>query len=380
MIPSEKMLLLHAVRGFAAFYVVVFHAKYILWSGGKEYLLKFPRSEWGIIDYLTFGLDMLSANGTAMVIVFFVLSGFFIAYSFDKNSWPFKDFFINRAIRIYVPFLFSVVLSIAVLLIIKEFVPLLSQLNVNKQFNNNFIFAFSNLNFKGIVSTLFFIPYGNNKYVGYNMVYWSLLYEAIFYLLIPLTINRLKPYFILSLLALCVSFFYRNSFPLLRYFLDFSIYFSAGLSLFHFMKANPGIRPLNSIFLKFLILISFVGVILLGLTGLDRLSHILAGILSIILILFIMNYNIRENLIISFFKKIGVISYSLYLIHFPILILIYAILNKVTGQFVFYGRIYWVGVAIATLVSFPVYYFIEEKSIKLISALKRKNLKQKVHS
>ena len=374
------MPLLHAVRGFAAFYVVVFHAKYALWSGGQDYISRFPRSEWGFLDYMTFALDMLSANGTAMVIVFFVLSGFFIAYSFDKNSWPLKDFFINRAIRIYVPFLFSVFLSVAVLLIIKETNPVLAEPNVDRQFNNRIVAAFTNLNFVGVVSSLFFLPYGQNKYIGFNMVYWSLLYEAIFYLLIPITINRLKPYLGVSIVALFISFFFRSQFPLLRYFLEFSIYFAAGLSLFHFMKANPGIRPMNAILLQLVMVALFLATVFFGLLDWLQLSHMLAGALSILLIIYIINYEVKENLIIKFFKKLGVISYTLYLVHFPILILLYSILNKITGTFVFYDRIYWIGVAIATLVSFPLYALIEEKSIKVISALKKKKLGPKIKS
>ncbi|KAA9327384.1 acyltransferase family protein [Adhaeribacter soli] len=377
MLSNEKMPLLHAVRGFAAFYVVVFHAKYALWSGGKDYISKFPRSEWGIFDYLTFALDMLSANGTAMVIVFFVLSGFFIAYSFDKNAWPLKDFFINRAIRIYVPFLFSVLLAVGVLWVIKETNPVLTEPNVDRQFNNRIAAAFTNLNFAGVVSSLFFLPYGQNKYIGFNMVYWSLLYEAIFYLLIPVTINRLKPYLLISIGALFISSFYRTDFPLLRYFLEFSIYFAAGLSLFHYMKANPGKKPMPETLLQLVMIALFLATVLFGLLDWIRWGHILAGALSILLIIYIINYDVRENLVIRFFKKLGVISYTLYLIHFPILILLYSMLNKITGVFVFYDRIYWIGVAIATLVSFPLYALIEEKSIRVISTLKKKKLASK---
>jgi peptidoglycan/LPS O-acetylase OafA/YrhL len=158
MLSSNKLTLLHAIRGLAALYVVVFHAKFVLWVGGKEYLEKYPRSNWGVTDYLLFLSDMLSANGTAMVIVFFLLSGFFIAYSFDKNKWPYKEFYINRFVRIYIPFIFSVSFAIFVLFLIKEINISLSQPNIERQFNNELVSAFSNLNTEGFIRTLFFLP------------------------------------------------------------------------------------------------------------------------------------------------------------------------------------------------------------------------------
>ena len=51
----------------------------------SAYLEKFPRSSWDLLDYLVFGIDMLSSAGGVFVIAFFVLSGFFIARSLQMN-------------------------------------------------------------------------------------------------------------------------------------------------------------------------------------------------------------------------------------------------------------------------------------------------------
>lgn len=47
MIEKKRLNNLHAIRGWAAFLVVIAHAKYPFWSGGTEYLEKFPRNTWG---------------------------------------------------------------------------------------------------------------------------------------------------------------------------------------------------------------------------------------------------------------------------------------------------------------------------------------------
>lgn len=379
MLSSKKLSLLHAVRGFAAFYVVVFHAKFALWSGGKEYLSNFPRSEWGIFDYLLFGLDMLSANGTAMVVVFFVLSGFFIAFSFDKNNWDYKSFYQNRIIRIYAPFLFSLFFSIGVLYLVKAINPALTAENQARQFNEELLAAFRNLNLKNLALTLIFLPSGKNQYIGFNMVYWSLLYEAIFYLLIPVIINRTNLYLLISVATFLAAFFFKVENPLILYFLNYSIYFAGGLVLYHYLKANPNKKPLHANLLIASIAILFFGVVFLALVNQIRFSHLLAGGFCVGLILLFMNYEIKGNFILSFFKKLGVISYSLYLFHFPILILTYAIFTKVTGDYVFYSRIYWIGVIASVLIAYPVYYLLEEKTLRFLSKLKTKPAHVPVH-
>lgn len=111
MLNKEKFKLLHSIRGFAALMVVIGHAKFPFWCGGTEYVKKFPQQDWNFFDKLVFGLDMFSSNPALMVIVFFVLSGFFIAYSFENNKWKIRHFYTNRAIRIYIPYIASIILT-----------------------------------------------------------------------------------------------------------------------------------------------------------------------------------------------------------------------------------------------------------------------------
>ncbi len=85
---------LEALRGFAALYVVFFHI-----LPQKIYLL---------------GLDIgaLFRFGPEAVIVFFVLSGFVIKYTYEKSKdKSFKFYFIRRFIRLYVPLLFIFLLG-----------------------------------------------------------------------------------------------------------------------------------------------------------------------------------------------------------------------------------------------------------------------------
>lgn len=85
---------LEALRGFAALYVVLFHVlpqKILLYGVNVGLLFRF---------------------GPEAVIVFFVLSGFVIKYTFERSAdKSFKYYFIRRFIRLYIPLFFIYVLG-----------------------------------------------------------------------------------------------------------------------------------------------------------------------------------------------------------------------------------------------------------------------------
>lgn len=83
---KQKLEKLEALRGFAALYVVFFHA-----LPQNIYL-------WGI------NIGFLFRFGPESVILFFILSGFVIKYTYEKSrDKSFKHYFIRRFIRLYIP-------------------------------------------------------------------------------------------------------------------------------------------------------------------------------------------------------------------------------------------------------------------------------------
>ena len=83
---------LESLRGFAALYVVFFHV-----LPQKIYL---------------FGINVgtLFRFGPEAVIVFFVLSGFVIKFTYEKSKdKSFRYYFIRRFIRLYIPLLLSLI-------------------------------------------------------------------------------------------------------------------------------------------------------------------------------------------------------------------------------------------------------------------------------
>ncbi len=91
---NKKLEKLEAIRGFSAIYVVLFHM--------------LPQK----IDVFGINIGFLFRFGSEAVIMFLILSGFVIKYTWEKNSdKSFKTYFKKRFIRIYIPLLFIFLLA-----------------------------------------------------------------------------------------------------------------------------------------------------------------------------------------------------------------------------------------------------------------------------
>jgi peptidoglycan/LPS O-acetylase OafA/YrhL len=216
---------LHIVRGLAALLVVVFHAKYIFWVGGTVYNKEVGLH--GIAGYFLFGADMLSSCGKECVVVFFILSAFVIKHSFSGHHYTWKNFYTIRLIRIYWPFLFSLLFSILILVIcIKYINPQIYSFNT-REYNLRLSNAYNDLSLLQVIKTIFFIDKG--EYAGFNYAYWSLGHELIFYILFPFY-NRLSKNATLLAGAILAGLFFITGFKIFYY----QIFFLAGIMLYHY--------------------------------------------------------------------------------------------------------------------------------------------------
>ena len=375
---SANLPLVHSIRGVAAFYVVVYHAKFILWSGGKEYLSHFPKSGWNILEYLKFGVEMLFSSGSQMVMIFFVLSGFFMAMSMENNKVTgpkkLKIFYSTRFIRIYVPYISSIVVSVLVLFWVAKYTPDLYNLSSNREFNNRLIVAYHDITIQNFLKSLVFSK--NNEYIGFNYAYWSLLYEGIFYLIIPFIHRIQRQYFILSgslfLLGIFVFSFYRVDNIFLKFTLEYNFYFAIGQAIYYYRKTIRDKLKGG----KFKWILIAPSVILFFLFNVLTLLHyeiwadLFSSIAGGLILLLFLNYNFKNTYFIKCIKNLGKISYSLYLIHIPVLIFTYSIMHKITGGILYYSRFYFIAVFVCILCGFIFYKLAEEPSLALIKKVK----------
>ena len=376
LLSYKELDILHALRGFCAFYVVIYHSKYILWSGGTEYLRSFPRTSWNPVQYLAFIADMLSSAGYEMVIFFFVLSGFFIRYAQLKKHRPFLRFYLNRAVRIYPPYLVSLALGGGVILYLAHWHPMLLTTAPNRELNAGLLTAWHELHlltFAGGVRALTFFKTAD-QFFGYNNVYWSLLPEALFYLVVPLAFWRIRYYYAISaacyVFGMVASSLHFDGGFLGGFLFQFNGYFALGVGLYDIVTGKPrwldAFRRVNGAWLVLgsttllLLLIGMAALHLRALTG------PLASVLAVMSVSTLLAGRVnRRNPLVRVFHEIGIFSFSLYLYHFPLLILCYAGLVAFTGDLVNYARYYWLAIPLVTAGSFALYYVTERLAVRL---------------
>ncbi|RZJ93326.1 MAG: acyltransferase [Hymenobacter sp.] len=362
------------LRGFCAFYVVVYHARYILWAGGHEYLVAFPRVTWSIWQYAAFIIDMLSGAGYEMVIFFFVLSGFFIRYAQLRKPRAAGNFYINRIVRIYPPYLVSVALAATVLLAISRCVPQMITLSGNRALNTTLMIARDNLrmfNLTDMVRTLLFLPLQNQVYIGYNGVYWSLLPEALFYAVVPLAFWRVRAYYVLSVILYVIgivatSLHYQQG-EILTFLLTYNFYFAVGAAIHDIVVKTEWLLYVGRMpgwLLSLTAIVLFGLLLLLALLKLKSISGLIAVLIAILMISSLLAGRVaRHNWVLRIFHPVGIFSFSLYLYHFPLLILCSSLLTVLTGNIIFYIRYYWLAIPIVTLACYCLYWLTERVSV-----------------
>ncbi len=358
---------LHVLRGFCAFYVVIYHAKFILWSGGQQYLEAIPRSGWQLIDYFAFSVDMLSAAGYEMVIFFFVLSGFFIRYAFIRKPRTPWSFYFNRIVRIYPPFIISLLLAGTILYILSNYFLNTIQAGSSRELNQNLNSAWMSmqvLDFWELLKSIVFLPL-NIEYLGNNVVYWSLLPEALFYLLVPFVFRMAPSYYALSVLSYIISVIMirMGITTIWVWMLQYNLFFALGAALYDTIvktKILERVRKLPGLLLWALVLGLLLLLIGMALVKLKLLAAFMAGILAVVAVLVLLAGKIAQNnFVFRAFHKLGVFSFSLYLYHYPLLLLCYGLMVAITGKLFWYERYYLLIVPLVTVICYGLYWITE---------------------
>jgi peptidoglycan/LPS O-acetylase OafA/YrhL len=348
---------LHIIRGLAALIVMVYHAKFILWAGGSLWVKQIGFHSF--IDYLQFGIDMMSSCGEQCVLVFFLLSGFVIYHSYQYSDRSLKHFYLIRGLRIYIPYLVSLVLSLLVLYYV---VSLNSGIAVNgiREYNTRLLQAYNEIGIPNIVKTFFFIK--GNEYAGFNFVYWSLFHEAIFYLLFPIYFYAgVRFRALLMVLHLALYIFTQQD------IFYFQLFFLAGMLLYDYYTKQRTLFLCKGFLYLPLIVLLFIATNLLTKSP----SHHYANVAALLLAILAFDYLLTGKQCGKFFKALADMSFSLYLNHLWILLICYCAAYRYLHQLIIYQRWpYYLSVFIALPVCWLLYLLVEKKSLTLISRVK----------
>jgi len=309
--------ILDGLRGIAAIYVVFNHARGNLFIGGVKYAQIKSIADWSITEKIFFSALRLTSLGREFVILFFVISGFSIAYSLSRTKSK-KTFYLRRVIRIYPPYIFALIWAYVVFILLKNFTP--------ETLPSGSRSVFSSL--KATLLNLFYVDNGS-----LIIQFWSLKYEVIFYILIPLFILKKNLYLITSLAIAMISVFINwhglsGNNIITQYILDYNFYFALGVFCFHYYTTIERylIFKSKSTFFIVSIILFLTMVVLKFWTGFDqdKVTFFIAGLFSVILLFNFLFHKIKTRNLMFF----GKISYTIYITHFASLMLFSGILLK----------------------------------------------------
>jgi peptidoglycan/LPS O-acetylase OafA/YrhL len=250
------------------------------------------------------------------VILFFVLSGYVLSLSLQKNQYTYKEFIIRRYFRIYPAYYIAIILST---------VGILGIAAINIKYVLNWLFLFTDIG--NIFHDIIFSDW---PLIGHpiDQVTWSLTYEIIISCLLPfllrffldfknaIVINiTMIGYIFCSVLAfyflrlgIC-SIFYYSAFFIVGFLLLFNVKSAKHYSgMLYILFGVVGVMN-NSVFIYFNYQVT-------GIFTIDMLS----AIGSILLINgCIHNRHLIKIMSFKIFIFYGNVSYSFYLLHGPIL-------------------------------------------------------------
>lgn len=309
MLAAKKLMPLEALRALASIYVFLHHTLYTF------DLLEKKSFFWYFFNF-----------GQEAVIIFFILSGFVISKSLEKNNYSFKIYFLHRFTRIYSVVLISYLVSYICWIIYSN-----TNFPTYSDFLFNVLMLQDNVMFRPgtIVSPLFT-----------NNPLWSLSYEWWFYMLffaqyafqkrINLSpMNNIQIALSLSLAGMVTFYFYPNQ---ISTFLMYYIIWFSGSVLSYDAKHNT--TTYLKAYLAFLLVFIIVYILIFTLdetytTSIVHpfitLRHFLALFTFLVFFLIVKKYfnkllNVSFiKIIINFLALFASISFAIYLIHYPIM-------------------------------------------------------------
>ena len=331
------------LRAIAVFSVIFYHAQLTLF------------------DYKIF------EGGFIGVDIFFVISGYLISKLILKEleatgKFSFRYFYERRARRILPALILVIMVSLPlgwVYLLPGSFIEFIKSILYSLGFTSNFYFHFSGL------------QYGTEDGLLKPLLHtWSLSVEEQFYIFFPIILiviyNFFRKYLLTLLLlgfvsSLLIAEWSSRNYPSASfYFLHTRIWELIAGSLLAYFEIS-GKRLTNSYRLNFIL--PFIGILLIGYSVIffnDRIFHpsfyTVLPVLGACLIIWFSNKDeiITKILSTKIFVGIGLISYSMYLWHYPI----FAFARMKSNAVSQYDKFEWIILTI--LLSIISYFFIEK--------------------
>jgi len=360
-IKKENLNVLDSFRGLAAIYVVFSHARWLLWEGYGEGYKLHPES-YTFFNKFCVAFFGIFRFGHEAVIFFFVLSGFVIHYSSSKylnnEGLNVGLYLYKRFKRIYPPFILAIVLTFLLDCLGKYYFhfPLYSSATPYPSINNSVHYDHS---LTTLFGNLLFVQTVYTPVWGSNGVLWSLMYEWWFYILyIPILFVFRKNKILTSLIILVVwniSMRFGLGPLLLTTVFNYFICWYVGMLLAEYLLQDNNKRY----YITYMVLIVISGSLFFN----NRFGQ--HTVLSVFIVLAL--YLALTNKRLYFLNKLsflGGFSYTLYVIHVPMLRLISGmVMSKNNGYLPRHFGYIPLAVTIVVTIAYGLHFIVEKPFI-----------------
>lgn len=313
---KKRIVLLDAFRCLAILYVMLFHYTF-RWTPPYDHINFYPYKQW---------YGNLFSNGNFGVSFFFCISGFVISFTLEKTE-SIKAFIKNRFIRLFPPLLLCTIITFVTIHFLdpenllpayhlaRNFLPSLTLINpvlYKRAFNTDFWWLdgsywslWVEIQFYMLSSILYF---SNKKKYFTNILIAALLISLVRTVLVTFTTgNSHLPVHLPAKVREEIVFWIVNGFNLTLHI----PFFAAGV-VFHKLYKDHTITDKTSKFLVALtLLVTFIN-------ARSLMVFILIIAMHILFLLMIYKPRALNFLNNSFLIRLGVLSYTMYLIHEPI--------------------------------------------------------------
>lgn len=370
----SKLYFLDGLRGLAALVVLVGHARWLLWEGFAGGYKLHPQ-QYSLVGKVCVYLFSVFRFGHEAVLFFFVLSGFVIHLRYSRGlvkdpqaQFDYLDFYKRRIRRIYPLFLFTLLLTFLLdkigmchgfsIYAGRTPVPLL---------NNN---VHTNHELINLAGNLLFVSTDRVGIWGTNGPLWSLKYEWWFYMFYPILFLLTRKSFYLSLAVVVAAFLLSMTFnaaiaPFFFSVFQYLLSWWLGAVTADIYTRRIRVNPLYfSVFAVFIPLM----IVKPGIVQNDALYDTLWAVGFFGLVNLLLWWKARRPASLRALEKIkwlGDCSYSLYVTHFPILVLLNGILLHYTANRM--PQVQWLFIAVSLLLigwGYIIYRLIERPFLK----------------
>jgi peptidoglycan/LPS O-acetylase OafA/YrhL len=292
------------LRFFSSISILLYHYKHFFYPFSTLSIVHYDNIEKSLPFY--YFLNFFYIYGSYGVQLFYCISGFVFShvYLLKKNNVNFLNFFGNRFARLYPLHL----LTLAIVFIL-QFINLraLGSYQGLIQFNDFFHF---------ILQFFFISAWGFELGHSFNAPIWSVSIEFVIYFIFFLlirNINKYKFYFLAFLIIFLLLI--KKSTHSNNLFLECAQLFFSGV-LIYLLFLIPISRLFLSVFALVLLLLSFIGNF-----------KIFIFCPSLLLLFLTIEPFVEKFFFKSLFKILGSLTYSIYLIHFPLQLLVILFFN-----------------------------------------------------